>query len=42
MRNLVDPGDVAVDGQGRVYVSEHDGARVSVRGLDGKVRVLAR
>jgi sugar lactone lactonase YvrE len=42
MRNLVDPADVAVDAKGRVYVSEHDGARVSVRGLDGKVRVLAR
>jgi sugar lactone lactonase YvrE len=42
MRNLLDPGDVAVDAKGRVYVSEHDGARVSVRGLDGKVRVLAR
>jgi sugar lactone lactonase YvrE len=42
MRDLVDPADVAVDARGRVYVSEHDGARVSVRGLDGKVRVLAR
>jgi sugar lactone lactonase YvrE len=42
MRNLADPADVAVDAKGRVYVSEHDGARISMRGLDGKVRVLAR
>ena len=42
IRNLLDPADVAVDARGRVYVSEHDGARISMLTLDGKLRVLAR